>query len=133
MLAHVKDSQHDIEGVRQDRHGHEGFKYPLEEHPCVYVMEVVPVYEHLNELIGHDEREDNPSDWQNDRFRYLPYHGKDPGVKIRRGRPNLRGNPSDLLIHVVEKAVQISHDTIYKHTLEPFHDCIDDSIHISLL
>ena len=29
MLAHIKDRQHDIEGIRQDHHSHKGFECTL--------------------------------------------------------------------------------------------------------
>ena len=68
MLAHIKDGQRDIKGVRQYHHGHEGLEGPLEEHPGIHVVEVVPVNEHLNELIGGDKGKDNPGNRQDNGF-----------------------------------------------------------------
>ena len=49
---------------------------------------------------------------RNGSFGDLSYHGKDPGVPVRRGRAYLCGDLANALIDVIEKAVQISHDTI---------------------
>ena len=131
MLAHIKDRQHDIEGIRQDHHSHKGFEHPLKKHPCVNFMEVVAFYEHLYQLISHYKSEDDPGDWQDGSFRDLSYHGKDPGVPVRRGRAYLCGDLANALIDVIEKAVQISHDTIDEQTFQPFNDCVDDKVHTS--
>ena len=48
-------------------------------------MEVVAFYEHLYQLISHYKSEDDPGDWQDGSFRDLSYHGKAPGVPVRRG------------------------------------------------
>ena len=68
VLAHIKDGQRDIEGVRQYHHSHEGLEGPLEEHPGIHIVEVVPVNEHLNELIGGDKGKDNPGNRQDNGF-----------------------------------------------------------------
>ena len=57
--------------------------------------------------------------------------GKDPGVPVRRGRAYLHSEFSNLFVYVIEKAVQVSHDTIDKQSFEPFHYCVDDKIHKS--
>ena len=94
-------------------------------------MEVVAFYEHLYQLISHYKSEDDPGDWQDGSFRDLSYHGKDPGVPVRRGRADLCGDLANALIDVIEKAVQISHDTIDEQTFQPFNDCVDDKVHTS--
>ena len=63
-------------------------------------MEVVAFYEHLYQFIGHDKSEDDPGDWQNGSFGDLSYHGKDPGVPVRRGRAYLCGDLANALIDV---------------------------------
>lgn|GEM_PF-1924390 len=67
-------------------------------------------YQHLNELIGHHEGKHQPGNRQDDRFRELPYHGKDPGVPCRRGHSYLCRNLSDLLIHTCKEPAEVSHD-----------------------
>ena len=94
-------------------------------------MEVVAFYEHLYQFIGHNKSEDDPGDWQNGSFGDLSYHGKDPGVPVRRGRAYLCGDLANALIDVIEKAIQISHDTIDEQTFQPFNDCVDDKVHTS--
>lgn len=69
-------------------------------------MEVVAFYEHLYQFIGHNKSEDDPGDWQNGSFGDLSYHGKDPGVPVRRGRAYLCGDLANALIDVIEKAVR---------------------------
>ena len=73
------------------RDSHKGFEHTLKKHPCVNFMEVVAFYEHLYQFIGHDKSEDDPGDWQNGSFGDMSYHGKDPGVPVRRGRAYLCG------------------------------------------
>ena len=94
-------------------------------------MEVVAFYEHLYQLISHYKSEDDPGDWKDGSFGDLSYHGKDPGVPVRRGRAYLCGDLANALIDVIEKAVQISHDTIDEQTFQPFNDCVDDKVHTS--
>ena len=60
VLGYVEYGQHNIEGICQDHHSHKGFENPLEKHPCVDVVQVVSVYEHLDQFIGHDEGEHQP-------------------------------------------------------------------------
>ena len=45
--------------------------------------------------------------------------------------PTLCGDLANALIDVIEKAVQISHDTIDEQTFQPFNDCVDDKVHTS--
>ena len=59
------------------------------------------------------------------------YKRQDPGVPVRRGRAYLCGDLANALIDVIEKAVQISHDTIDEQTFQPFNDCVDDKVHTS--
>ena len=91
------------------------------------------VYQHLNELIGHHKGKHQSGDRKNDRFGELPYHGKDPGVPCRRGRPYLRRNLSDLLIHIGKKPAEVSHDTLDQQPFEPFCDSVEDTLHSLLL
>ena len=77
MLAHIKDRQHDIEGVRQIITATKVLNTHF-KNIHVNFMEVVAFYEHLYQLISHYKSEDDPGDWQDGSFRDLSYHGKRP-------------------------------------------------------
>ena len=79
-LRYVEHRHDDVERVGQNQHGNEGFEHPLEEHPCVDVVKVIAVDQHLNQLIAHNEGEHQPGYRQNNRFGKLLYHGEHPGV-----------------------------------------------------
>ena len=51
-LGQIEHGVYYVECVGEDEDGRRRFEYPLEEHPCINVMEVIPVYEHLDQLIG---------------------------------------------------------------------------------
>jgi hypothetical protein len=128
-LGHVEHRHDDIEGVGEDRHGDKGFNDPLEKQPGVDVMEIVPVYEHLDQLIAHDKGEDDPGYWQYNRFGKLSYQGEHPGVPCRRGCPHLYRDLSDPIVQVGKKALQVAHDPVNEQAPQPFRNPVGENPH----
>ena len=52
-LRHVKHAHYNIPCVCHDKNGAGSFENPLEEHPCVYIVEVVFLCNELNQLQRH--------------------------------------------------------------------------------
>ena len=55
-------------------------KIPLEENPGVKVVEVIFLDDELDQLVAHDEGEDDASDGDNHRFREVSDHVEDAAV-----------------------------------------------------
>ncbi len=68
------------------------------------------------------------AEWQ---FRRSVVSWKRPRRSSPPGRAYLCGDLANALIDVIEKAIQISHDTIDEQTFQPFNDCVDDKSIIS--
>ena len=67
-LANVEDTHDDIPGVGYDQHGAEGLENPLEEHPGINVVHIILFCHKLDQLITHNESQDNPGYRDNDRL-----------------------------------------------------------------
>ncbi len=57
------------------------FENPLEENPGVKVVEVIFLDDELDQLVAHDEGEDDASDGDNHRFREVSDHVEDAAVQ----------------------------------------------------
>ena len=79
-LTDIENPHDDIPCVRYDHHGAEGFEYPLEEHPSVYIVHIVFLCYELDQLITHHKSKDNPGYRHNDRFGDIADHGIDAAV-----------------------------------------------------
>ena len=72
-LRHIEYRHNDIECVGENEDRRPGFEHPLEENPSVDVVQVVAVNEHLDQLIGGNESQDQSGDRQYHRFGKLAY------------------------------------------------------------
>ena len=52
ILRHIEHRHDDVPGVGDDQHGAEGLENPLEENPCVKVVEVVFLNDELDQLLS---------------------------------------------------------------------------------
>ena len=59
MLRDIEHRHHDIEGVGDQSHGDKGLEDPFEKDPGFKVGQVIMVDDQLNQLITHDEGQDN--------------------------------------------------------------------------
>lgn len=67
-LRDVKDCHHDIPCVGDDEHRRKGLENPLIEHKRLKIVEIVAVDDHLDQLDGHDKRENYTGDGHHDRL-----------------------------------------------------------------
>ena len=95
-------------------------------------MQVVLVYDHLNELIAHDEGKDQPRNGDDDILGQGVDHGKDAPVPCGRRLSHFTGDLPDLRVHRVKHPRQIFLDTGAQDTFQPFGNLVDDGLHGSL-
>ena len=107
-LRHIENSHDDVERVGDDQDGDERLEDPAKEHPCVHVVQVVFVDDHVDQLVAHDEREHHARDGDDDRFGQRLDHGEDAAVPSRRCRSYLRCNLSDLRLTVSNMPERLS-------------------------
>ena len=62
------------------KNGQKGFKDPFEKDPGINVMKIIPVDDHLDELVGHHKGKDHARDGDDDAFGEAADHGKDAGI-----------------------------------------------------
>ncbi|AKA69042.1 hypothetical protein CSCA_1917 [Clostridium scatologenes] len=66
-------------------------------------MQVVPLNQHLYQLIAHDKGKHQSGNRQDNRFGKLPYEGEHAGVPVPRRSSHLCCNLSDLVVHILKK------------------------------
>ena len=81
-----------------DRHPH--LKEVFEEHPCIYLMHVVFLRQHGNQLIAQHKSDNHTGYGHNDRIRQ--YQAENIPVPPLRRLPHLCGNLPSLLIDIRE-------------------------------
>ena len=64
----------------------------------------------LDQLVTGNEGEYQPRYGDNDRFRHVPYHGKNAGGEVRRGHAHIGGDLPDTGVDRIENACEIAHD-----------------------
>src|SRR5699024_1614806 len=69
IMRRIEYRHDDVPGVRDDQHRTEGFENPLEENPGGKVVEVVLLYDQLDQFLAHDEGEDNTRNGDDHRLR----------------------------------------------------------------
>ena len=62
ILTDVEDRHHNVKGVGNEVDRHSCLEKPLEEHPCVHVMQVVFLGDHGDQLVTQDKGDDDTSD-----------------------------------------------------------------------
>ena len=62
ILTDVEDRHHNVKGVGNEVDRHSRLEEPLEEHPCVHVMQVVFLGDHGDQLVTQDKGDDDTSD-----------------------------------------------------------------------
>ena len=90
----------DIPCVRHNENGTEGLENPLEEHPGIYIVQIVFLCHKLDQLITHYECQDNPGDWNDHRFREVSDHRKDAAVPCQRRLAHFTGDLATLVLTV---------------------------------
>ena len=62
ILTDVEDRHHNVKGIGNEINRHSRLEKPLEEHPCVHIMQVVFLSDHGNQLVTQDKGDDDTSD-----------------------------------------------------------------------
>jgi hypothetical protein len=62
ILTDVEDRHHDVKGIGHEVDRHSRLEEPLEEHPCVHVVQVVFLGDHGDQLVTQDKGDDDTSD-----------------------------------------------------------------------
>ena len=131
-MRRIEYAHDDVPCVGDDEHRAEGLEDPLKEHPGIHIVQIVLVDHHLNELIAHDEGEDQPCNGDDDILRQGLDHGKDAPVPCGRRLSHFTGDFPDLRVHRVKHPRQIFLDTGAQDTFQPFGNLVDDGLHGSL-
>ena len=80
ILRHIEHRHDDVPGVGDDQHRAEGLENPLEENPGIKVVEVIFLDNELDQLVAHDEGEDDACDGDDHRLREVADHVEDAAV-----------------------------------------------------
>ena len=75
-------------------------------------MEVVLFHEHGDQFVAQDKGYNHPSYRDHHVIAQIVYHGENPGVPCRRGRPHVCRNFPDLAVDLVKHPVQVAHDAV---------------------
>ena len=101
-LRHVEHRHNDIPGVRDDQHRAEGLENPLPEKPGVKIMEIIFLDDQLDQLIAHDEGEDDACNGDNDRFGQAADHIENTAVPAGGRHADLACDLGHLRIHGIK-------------------------------
>ena len=107
ILRHIKHRHDDVLGIRDDQHGAEGLENPLEENPGVEVVKVIFLDDELNQLVAHDEGEDNARDGDNHRLREIANHVEDAAVLGGGRHADLPGDLAHLCVQGIKHPGQV--------------------------
>lgn len=107
ILRHIEHRHDDVPGVGDDQHRAEGLENPLEENPGVKVVEVIFLDDELDQLVAHDEGEDDASDGDNHRFREVSDHVEDAAVPGGGRHADLPGDLAHLCIQGIKHPGQV--------------------------
>ena len=128
-LPHIEDTHDDIPCVRHNENGTESLENPLEEHPGIYIVQIVFLCHKLDQLITHYECQDNPGDWNDHRFREVSDHRKDAAVPCQRRLSHFTGDLAYFGIDRIEHARQVSRDSLDEQPSEPFIEFVEYAAH----
>ena len=85
-------------------------------------MEIILFHDELDQLIAHDEGEDDTGDGDDDRFREAADHVEDAAVPADRRHAHLAGDLAHLCIHGVKGPGEVGDDAVDQQLLEPLLD-----------
>lgn len=125
MLCHIKDCHHNVEGIADERDSYKGLENPLEENSHLKVCKVIVVNDHLNQFATGNEGENQTCNREYDGLGNIPYQGKDPRRKVRRGSPHLRCNIANLRVYRIKESRQLDHDAVDKNPLHPCANLVE--------
>ena len=71
-------------------------------------MEIVPVNNHGDKLIGQDKGYYQPRDWHHHVIAQIAYHGENSGIPCRRSLPHFSRYLPDLRVNLVKHPAEIA-------------------------
>lgn len=92
-------------------------------------MQVVPLYDHGDQLIAHHKSQDHTGNRDNDGLGEIAHHRKNVGVPALRGLTHLIGNAAHTGIDVAEHAVQTVRDAADQECFDPVRESVKDKLH----
>ena len=92
-------------------------------------MEVVLFHEHGDQFVAQDKGYNHPSYRDHHVIAQIVYHGENPGVPCRRGRPHVCRNFPDFAVDLVKHPVQVAHNAVPEDALDPVCDYVEDVQH----
>lgn len=107
ILRHIEHRHDDVPGVGDDQHRAEGLENPLEENPGVKVVEVVFLDDELDQLVAHDEGEDDACDGDDHRLREVADHVEDAAVPGGGRHADLPGDLAHLCVQGIKHPGQV--------------------------
>ena len=128
-LRYVEYAHDDIPGIGDDENGGSRLENPLEEHPCVEIVEVVFIGDELDQLQSCDESENQPGNRQDDVIRQGVNHVVDAAVPRLRRRTHLTGDLTDFLVDVIEHTGEITDDAADEYLPQPFDNRLFYHVH----
>ena len=92
-------------------------------------MHVVSVCDHLDQLDGHNKREYDTGNRDDDAIRQIADHTVDASVPCLRGRADLAHDIAHLLVHVIKHSGEITNDAADQYFLQPLDNRIHNHFH----
>ena len=94
--------------MRDQIDGDKRFENPLVDGKGVKVVEIVPVNNHGDKLIGQDKGNNQPRNRHHHIIAQIAYHGENPGVPCRRSLPHFPRYLPDLCVDLVKHPAEIA-------------------------
>ena len=107
ILRHIEYRHDDVPGIRDNQHRAEGLENPLEENPGIEVVEVVLLDDELDQLVAHDEGENNACDGDDHRLREVADHVEDAAVPGGGRHADLPGDLAHLCVQGIKHPGQV--------------------------
>ena len=107
ILRHIEHRHDDVPGVGDDQHRAEGLENPLEENPGVEVVEVIFLDDELDQLVAHDEGENDARDGDDHRLREVADHVEDAAVPGGGRHADLPGDLAHLCVQGIKHPGQV--------------------------
>ena len=128
-LGNIEDAHDDIPGIGHDQHGTEGLEYPLEEHPGINVVQIIPFCHKLNQLITHNKGQDHTGNGYDHRFGQVLDHGKDATVPALRRLSHFTRDLAYFGIHRIEHTRQVAFDPFREQPAQPLVKFVEYAAH----
>lgn len=97
-------------------------------HPCVYIVQIVPLRQHRDQFVAKDQRNDDSCNRNHHRIRNVTDHAENTAVPPLRCLPDLSSDLTGLLVDRCEHRTQVRLHHAGKKFPHPFFDCCENII-----